>query len=928
MKSKSLQFAALWGFLLASCLLLPASAFSQAYVRVDNILLDAQGKPMAGATVAVCTQPAVTTTQPCSPLATIYSDPAGVNLLNPITTDGLGNYHFYVSPGTCGRGLLGCTIQWYGGNITPGFNPDQTPTAGAGCGSQPMSVAAGTCYSTEQAAMTGSAGGVTQLPPTYNPADIVLGTQINSGNGCGGYCSNSSSQPDKTNVVDYRFGNIAESFFNPGSASQNTANASAHSIIGNYTKFFFSYPQQITVLDVEQNFYDGGRNINQGGVVRKDNIQTLNVTTNSWTEGQHIGLTTTTNGYGYGDNLPFGIGTNCWGGSNAGSDEGCEAMDMQVKTGNVEYTAAISSGGATGATSLTLSPSAGTGTEGSGRWLVDETTGTYSTGTVTTIAGSNPVVYTFSGATVPNSAITASTNSISALGPGTLNIPSTTGITANTTQVSVSDSASYECVVPTAVSTNASITAVFRWPHPSGAVVAWGGWACDIIKLTPDDVAAGSYGPDVVTNTLHYGWPIIASSSGASTANVWMSTQSVFNRYNGRAARSTGSSAFVVYPAANITSVQSNGGLNNVFTLTPNRNTWNNGDTVAEFLAPNQIVSVGQWNVVKLFPDIGSSSVGGNGINYYRDMTAGDCLWCVSNNTPSSYYNVNNLGGQQGPPNAFAASGVFDKGLWFPTAPGTAIYEGCPANGCPGHTTTLALVGNNSIGTGFDTIQYDGANGRWFFSVGGSAFQYSMDQNGNFTVPAPSANAGIKFTGVTSGSVLVHAQSVAGTPTIDWGTTSGTPMETCKDCQAVQLTTANMGPQSGATLTAITNMSWSIQASTNYKLDCEIPITWAASATVAFGLVGPGTPTSYSLVADGPLGAAGAYAQISTLAQAAWVSTTTSASGAVNSTQVANVHAMIQNGSTSGTLTLDTAADGTHNITVLANAACTLQQQN
>jgi hypothetical protein len=66
--------------------------------RKDDVVFNAQGRPMAGATVRVCTSAA--TGQPCSPLASIFSDPALTQALaNPISTDGLGNYTFYAAPG-------------------------------------------------------------------------------------------------------------------------------------------------------------------------------------------------------------------------------------------------------------------------------------------------------------------------------------------------------------------------------------------------------------------------------------------------------------------------------------------------------------------------------------------------------------------------------------------------------------------------------------------------------------------------------------------------------------------------------------------------------------------------------------------------------------------------------------------------------------
>jgi hypothetical protein len=66
--------------------------------RKDDIVFNSRGVPLAGAGVRVCTMPA--TGQPCTPLASIYSD-AGLTqaLANPTTTDGMGNYFFYAAPG-------------------------------------------------------------------------------------------------------------------------------------------------------------------------------------------------------------------------------------------------------------------------------------------------------------------------------------------------------------------------------------------------------------------------------------------------------------------------------------------------------------------------------------------------------------------------------------------------------------------------------------------------------------------------------------------------------------------------------------------------------------------------------------------------------------------------------------------------------------
>ena len=77
--------------------LFSGEAFAQGS-RKDDVVFNAQGRPMAGASVRVCTSSA--TGQPCSPLALIYSDPALTQALaNPLSADGLGNYSFYAAPG-------------------------------------------------------------------------------------------------------------------------------------------------------------------------------------------------------------------------------------------------------------------------------------------------------------------------------------------------------------------------------------------------------------------------------------------------------------------------------------------------------------------------------------------------------------------------------------------------------------------------------------------------------------------------------------------------------------------------------------------------------------------------------------------------------------------------------------------------------------
>jgi hypothetical protein len=67
--------------------------------RKDDVVFNARGQPLSGATIRICASTA-TTTSPCSPLALIYSDVALTQALaNPTTSDGMGNYNFYAAPG-------------------------------------------------------------------------------------------------------------------------------------------------------------------------------------------------------------------------------------------------------------------------------------------------------------------------------------------------------------------------------------------------------------------------------------------------------------------------------------------------------------------------------------------------------------------------------------------------------------------------------------------------------------------------------------------------------------------------------------------------------------------------------------------------------------------------------------------------------------
>src|SRR5580692_7437860 len=109
-----IRLVVLFALTLHVCFNLAPAAQAQGS-RKDDIVFNSRGIPLAGATVRVCAMPA--SGQPCTPLAQIYSDVALTQAIaNPMTTDGLGNYSFYATPGLYEIEISG-----------PGITTRQTP---------------------------------------------------------------------------------------------------------------------------------------------------------------------------------------------------------------------------------------------------------------------------------------------------------------------------------------------------------------------------------------------------------------------------------------------------------------------------------------------------------------------------------------------------------------------------------------------------------------------------------------------------------------------------------------------------------------------------------------------------------------------------------------------------------------------------------
>lgn len=145
--------------LLASLLLWAHSACAQS-VRYQSQVIGSRGLSLANQNVAVCSQPANTSTQPCSPLATLATSTSTTSGgANPLTTDVNGNFFFYAAPGRY-------TVQIYGPQVSTAFVQPDTVLA---C--DPT----GACTSTGSVVLTPSAGNTISLLNAQANAAAITG---------------------------------------------------------------------------------------------------------------------------------------------------------------------------------------------------------------------------------------------------------------------------------------------------------------------------------------------------------------------------------------------------------------------------------------------------------------------------------------------------------------------------------------------------------------------------------------------------------------------------------------------------------------------------------------------------------------------------------------------------------------------------------
>jgi trimeric autotransporter adhesin len=215
--------------------------------------------------------------------------------------------------------------------------------------------------------------------------------------------------PFDTHVHDERNGVTADYYENPFSA--NPSQTAGHSITADFTLDYQQWPAYSGNLagteDLQTTDYAGGYNfdnyfgISQPQYFFKTYYNNLSLASTDYTSGQQESIENVVNCHGVGDCLAMTTMLTCDGGMNTGNDEGCHGGDFQITEDPVVYKGTMNAAAAVGAILVSTNGTAGQGTEGQDRQLLD-------TNPVDVITGTSITGYTAAQQTgaSPDSALT------------------------------------------------------------------------------------------------------------------------------------------------------------------------------------------------------------------------------------------------------------------------------------------------------------------------------------------------------------------------------------------------------------------------------------------------------------------------------------------------------------------------------------------
>jgi hypothetical protein len=578
------------------------------------------------------------------------------------------------------------------------------------------------------------------IPPSYSTSEAVPGFSLDPNNPAPG-----ATTPGNVTIFDQRYGD-ARMAVNPRGYQDGLLSSPNGWVYSYYAKQ--SPGVILTPLYILQNSWDGGTNAQASalGYWDKTTYAPISLTNYSHTPGQHLGFSNTVKSYSTGDVLGLANYITCFGGFNAQADEGCELQDNQVFMGNVAYEGTLTGSPTIGGNTVSVSPTQGAHTQGAGRFLIKMNSGTITAGTVSAVSSSGTALTTITGTGTSwpvSTMIGQLGTAVSAPGATTV---TPTGFTVGgmaqlttSTQVCVADGGAFEMIYPSAV-TGASFTATFAKVHPATATIAAGGVCGYLLDLTADDVVDSTFTSKIqpIIGTLRFAWPAIASTS-ATSLQLYVagggSYQQLATRWDASSAN-----GYVLYPMAEVTSVQKNGGLSDTLTLGPNNVAWAAGDSVEEPIYPAQHLQFANNVVESYFPNFPAAN-GGFGIAYNFPMQGTDTMMNLQNSTPVSMYKSN--GGKYTSPIGIHLGGQTSYGVTF-DSPGDqwTIGIGCNQQ-CTGTPNIIAAAN----ATNYDYLQYDEGNRRWNLTANGNTAQYTFGSSQMLT-PFPHVSLGSDSNGV------------------------------------------------------------------------------------------------------------------------------------------------------------------------------------
>ncbi|MGB7352157.1 MAG: hypothetical protein WBD06_00540 [Acidobacteriaceae bacterium] len=597
-------------------------------------------------------------------------------------------------------------------------------------------------------------------PPLYSATEMPVWSRVNDA----AYGLQQSSTPASTvlDLVDRRNGGTFETVINPFEA---TYPGSTNPFVGRQLKVDYTGLPSATASPW-QHYTGQVSNVNQtqGGVLSQlyDFVHQSVETNNSLLTIRNTSEATSSLENAIWCEAPgdcVGEGTAIYGpfGANHPYDEGAELWsDFVTNTINV-YRGTLSGSAATGAASLTISPSSPSGnaveqisgTQGENRWMLDTQTGKVTSITSTALADDvqpftdtstscqstscNYFTQVASSTSVPKSTAWGSLTSAITVPSGAL-IPGTATFTVSLGSGSLSPGlaclaeeagtgftqhdGNYETISISSVTGN-SVTAAMQKSHPAGGTIWQGGLCGQFAEIAGSDLPAGSPWSNgefggTTAYPVRFVWPVLGSVDGMhlilwTGRNDWGALDTAWSSQSNKTINLyQGAEVYKVVGASNDTT-------DNHFTLAPNTAQWAAGDSVEESQYPYQKAGVGVISASQWLPHNGGAKLLVQLLGRTENSDGGVQ---IANGAAYSSYKVGG-GSWALPQYAYQVTGPWQFGLLV-NSPYVTSVIGLPCYSGPGCNTLQRIV-NPGFGTTSDYFGYtntnsNGSGGTWSFA--------------------------------------------------------------------------------------------------------------------------------------------------------------------------------------------------------------------